>query len=88
MVMAGTSERPHQDFMYQLQIIDFALVELTLYLDTHPDDLDAIKQYNTMSKQSQALKKKYEENVGALSSFGMSYSRHPFDYAITDWPWE
>lgn len=86
--MPDQNERPQNDLMRSIQTVDFALVELSLYLNTHPYDLDAVRQYNTLAKQSQALKKQYEEQVGALSSFGVQLSRHPFDYALTDWPWE
>ncbi len=86
--MSDHNERPQNDLMLEIQTVDFALVELSLYLNTHPDDLEAIRQYNTLAKKSQELKKEYVEKVGAFSSFGVNFSRHPFDYATSDWPWE
>jgi spore coat protein JB len=33
----------------ELQALDYALVELTLYLNSHPYDENAIKQHNELS---------------------------------------
>lgn len=72
----------------EIQAVDFVIVELALYLHTHPDDLEAIKQYNEYIKLSKTLKKAFERKYGALTSFGYSYSRYPFDYKGTPWPWQ
>ena len=72
----------------QIQAADFVLVELNLYLDTHPGDLDAIKQYNHFSQQSQALKAQFEQQFGPLQHFGQSMSRAPFEWPEAPWPWQ
>ena len=36
----------------EIQAVDFVIVDLTLYLHTHPDDLEAVKQYNTSVQKS------------------------------------
>ncbi|MFZ0477336.1 MAG: spore coat protein CotJB, partial [Halobacillus sp.] len=40
------------ELMEKIQMVDFALVELTLYLDTHPNDFQAIQQFNELAVQS------------------------------------
>ncbi|WP_203361867.1 spore coat protein CotJB [Bacillus sp. REN10] len=72
----------------QIQATDFVIVELTLYLHTHPDDLQAVQQYNQMVRSSKTLKKAFEKKYGAMTSFGYSYSHHPFDYKEEPWPWQ
>ncbi|MBM7648019.1 spore coat protein JB [Bacillus ectoiniformans] len=72
----------------EIQAVDFVIVDLTLYLHTHPDDLEAVKQYNTSVQKSKKLKKEFEMKYGAMTSFGYSYSRHPFDYKEAPWPWQ
>ena len=42
--------------MEELQTVDFVIVDLTLYLDTHPDDLDAIQQYNAFVQTAKGFK--------------------------------
>ncbi|WP_058303347.1 spore coat protein CotJB [Gorillibacterium timonense] len=72
----------------QLQAIDFVLVELTLYLDTHPLDLAAVRQFNQLSKERWALAQAYEMQYGPLLQFGLSMSREPWDWADAPWPWQ
>ena len=57
-----------------LQELDFVLVELTLYLDTHPDDTAAINQFNDFSYKRRVLKQQMEEKYGPLQQYGNSYS--------------
>lgn len=71
-----------------LQAVDFALVELTLYLDTHPDDLEALKQFNSLAKKSKALRSQFEAKYGPLRGFGHSYSSYPWKWIQTPWPWQ
>jgi spore coat protein JB len=74
--------------MEQLQAVDFVLVELTLYLDTHPDDFDAINQFNQFAKERKRLKKVIESNYGPLMQYGNSYSGYPWDWNDAPWPWQ
>ncbi|WP_100331443.1 spore coat protein CotJB [Bacillus xiapuensis] len=72
----------------EIQATDFVIVELALYLHTHPTDMAAIQQYNQFVKHSKTLKKQFEQTYGAMTSFGYSYSRCPFDYKEEPWPWQ
>ena len=47
----------------EIQAVDFVIVELVLYLHTHPDDLEAVKQYNEYVKLSKSLKNPSKENT-------------------------
>ena len=64
----------YYQLLLELQELDFVLVELTLYLDTHPDDTAAINQFNDFSYKRRVLKQKMEEKYGPLQQFGNSYS--------------
>jgi spore coat protein JB len=74
--------------MEQLQAVDFVLVELTLYLDTHNDDFEAINQFNHYVKERKQLKKAFESQFGPLFQFGNSYSGYPWNWDDTPWPWQ
>lgn len=78
----------YYQLMEQLQAVDFVLVELTLYLDTHNDDLEAIKQFNHYAKERKRLKKVFESQFGPLQQFGNSYSGHPWNWDDSPWPWQ
>ncbi|TCP31674.1 spore coat protein JB [Scopulibacillus darangshiensis] len=80
--------KAYYDMLEELQTVDFVLVELNLYLDTHPDDLEALKQFNTFSKKSRELRDRFEEQFGPLDQFGHSYSSYPWKWNDTPWPWQ
>jgi spore coat protein JB len=78
----------YYQMLEQLQAVDFVLVELTLYLDTHPSDMDAINQFNQFSKERRQLKKAFEREFGPLLQYGNSYSAYPWNWADSPWPWQ
>jgi len=78
----------YYQLMEQLQAVDFVLVELTLYLDTHNDDQDAINQFNHYAKERKKIKKHIESQFGPLQQFGNSYSGYPWNWDDSPWPWQ
>ncbi|MGV2938405.1 spore coat protein CotJB [Mesobacillus sp. LC4] len=74
--------------MEELQAVDFVLVDLTLYLDTHPEDYEAINQFNQFAKERRRLKKVVESMYGPLQQFGNSYSGYPWNWDDSPWPWQ
>ncbi len=78
----------YYQLLEQLQAIDFVLVELTLYLDTHHHDQDAINQFNHYVKEREKFKKLYESNYGPLLQYGNSPSGSPWDWDSAPWPWQ
>jgi spore coat protein JB len=78
----------YYQMMEQLQAVDFVLVELTLYLDTHNDDLEAINPFNHYVKERKRLKKVFESQFGPLMQYGNSYSSYPWNWSDSPWPWQ
>jgi len=72
----------------ELQAIQFGLVELTLYLDTHPTDTHALQQFNQLALQRQQVALQYEQLYGPLMQFGHSFSQYPWKWAESPWPWQ
>jgi len=70
-----------------ISMISFSIVEITLYLDTHPKDTEALEYFHHLSKlRTQALKE-YASNYGPL----IIDVFHPEDnwcWATQPWPWE
>lgn len=81
------SEQYYQ-MLLELQTVDFVLVELTLYLDTHPLDSQALQQFNQMSQKRQQLAHQFELEYGPLLQYGHSYSKHPWQWSEAPWPWQ
>lgn len=70
----------------ELQVMAFAIQELSLYLDTHRNDLDALEVYRTYQQMYAEGKKKYEEMCGPLNH--MSLSKGEYRWLDEPWPWE
>ena len=70
--------------MRKLQAARFALWEMHLYLDTHPEDLEAIAAYKKAEAKYNVLLGEYEEQYGAvnwLEAPGVAWFKNP-------WPWD
>ncbi|MCP3738698.1 spore coat protein CotJB [Rossellomorea sp. BNER] len=80
--------KEYYELLEELQEVDFVICDLTLYLDTHPDDYDAVEQYNQFIKKRKSLKKQFEKQFGPLTNFGYSYSNYPWDWKDAPWPWQ
>lgn len=72
----------------EIQKVDFVLVELTLYLDTHPTDMQAIQQYNQLAQRRRQLVQAFEMTYGPMMAYGHSFSRFPWQWTETPWPWQ
>ncbi|MDI6617725.1 MAG: spore coat protein CotJB [Clostridiales bacterium] len=72
----------------KIQELEFASVDLTLYLDNHPTCKQAISDYNTITEKLEKLKKVYEAEYGPLTHFGGSPSQYPWRWVSEPWPWE
>ena len=62
--------------MDEIKSYDFTIVELALYLDTHPNDTKALDIYNSIKDKLFDLKEKYEANFGPLNIYGVKTSKH------------
>ncbi len=75
-----------QTALHELQETAFALHELVLYLDTHPENRKAFTLYKTYKKKYDQQYAAYQANHGPLNAFGVegntwNWNRHP-------WPWQ
>lgn len=72
--------------MVELQALEFVVLELGLYLDTHPQDKEALalfQQYTAMERTARAA---YEEKFGPLMK-GSAASGDSFRWLQEPWPW-
>jgi spore coat protein JB len=81
-------QKVYYELMKEMQTIDFVIVELNLYLDTHPHDYQAIDQFNHYVQKSKEIKDKFQSIFGSLYHFGNSYSTYPWSWAEAPWPWQ
>jgi hypothetical protein len=60
------------EMLRKIQQLEFAVVELNLYLDNHPTNTKAIEDFNKFTEQLMHLKKEYETKFRMLTNFGYS----------------
>jgi spore coat protein JB len=86
--MAKTLPSEYYQQLEEIQTADFVLVELTLYLDTHPTDMQAIQQYNQYAQYSKQLKEKFESNFGPLQQRSVNRANDRWAWSSEPWPWQ
>ena len=72
----------------EIQETEFAAMDLNLYLDTHPDDEDAIKRLNDYSEKLHELVKSYEETETMLFAHHVKNKEDMNNWINDPWPWE
>ncbi|MBX5435994.1 MAG: spore coat protein CotJB [Alicyclobacillaceae bacterium] len=86
--MSRTIPKEYYQYLTELQSVDFVLVELTLYLDTHPDDAQALHQFTQFQRRKQVLTQQFETLFGPLHEFGNSPAGRGWSWAEGPWPWQ
>ncbi|NPV25847.1 MAG: spore coat protein CotJB [Firmicutes bacterium] len=71
-----------------IQALEFTALDLNLYLDTHPDDHQALLDFNVIVSQLNAAKRDYETRYGPLTNYGHSPSPRAWKWIDDPWPWE
>ena len=76
-----------EKLLKEVMAADFTVVDLNLYLDTHPNDARTVSLYNNSVQRSNALRTQYEKMYGPLTAF-CSFSACPWQWIKSPWPWE
>ena len=64
----------------------FRNTDLNLYLDTHPEDQNALELYKENCKKLKELTKDYESKYGPIMA--KNTSGDTWDYIKNPWPWD
>ena len=70
-----------------LQTLGFAIQELALYLDTHPEDKEALELYRAYQKTGHRAMMEYSEKCGPLNH-KMPVDDKTYTWLSDPWPWE
>ncbi|MBR6034066.1 MAG: spore coat protein CotJB [Clostridia bacterium] len=73
------------EMMKKIQEYNFSVIELVLYLDTHPTDLKALNLHKEYTKSLKELKDKYQKVYGPLTIY---YPCNKWRWIEEPWPWE
>lgn len=72
----------------RLMEIDFVLYELLLYLDTHPNDSRAMREFCIMAERHHRMMMEYQQNCALLVPFHNCEDEIPWRWIEEPWPWE
>ncbi len=76
-----------QQLMQKIMEYSFALVDLTEYLDTHPDDSDALETYKKLNDMYQKYYNEYTTQYGPITP-GDVNSQSYWTWVAEFFPWE
>ncbi len=73
--------------MRRVQICSFAVLEASLFLNSHPDDKEALEYINKYKRLNERAVAEFEDKYGTLSIETPS-ELTSWDWAENPWPWE
>jgi len=78
-------DNTRENMINQIKCYQFAIIELGLYLDTHPDDERALCLHRKYARELKELKDKYQKVYGPLT---INYPCNKWRWLEEPWPWE
>lgn len=76
-----------EQMLNDIGILDFVLVELTLYLDTHPDDRNAMEYFNHYSRIKNQMSREFSQKYFPLTK-DMAEGGKEWRWGMAPLPWE
>lgn len=76
-----------RELLKQIFALDFSIIDIDLYLNTHPVDSEAIAIRNAYVQQCNQLKLQYESCYGMLCAQN-TVSPPSWQWICEPWPWK
>lgn len=76
-----------EELMKRIQEVQFTMIDLMLYLDTHPCDSFAVERYNMAAEELHDLQMLYSEKFGPIM-WGSINEGDTWLWAEEDFPWD
>ena len=70
----------------ELQALEFVILELGIYLDTHKDDAEAFAMFKQFSAMEKAAKAAYESKYGPITK-ETAAAGDSYQWLSEPWPW-
>ena len=70
----------------ELQALEFVVLELGIYLDTHPEDAEAFAMFKQYTAMEKAAKAAYESKFGPITQSAAA-SGDSYRWLNGPWPW-
>lgn len=76
------------ELLTYIDMYDFACIDLSLYLDLYPNDIDTINLYNQINNEKANILNTYEKKYGPLSLSSRYLNNNKWSWDNSPWPWE
>lgn len=83
----ATKIMDNSELLQKITEYGFALNDLNLYLNTHPEDSESLTTYNTLRDNYHSLCIEYARRYGPLNSNQVTSDNY-WTWVSTPWPWE
>lgn len=80
-------DKQQEMMLKDIQAIDFYLIDLSLFLDTHPCDKEALAVYKKYNDQAKLMRDQYEKSYGPLT-IRYAEDENYWQWVGSSWPWE
>ncbi len=74
-----------EEMLQNIRCLEFAITELGLYLDTHPEDQKALCLHRKYSNELKTMKDAYQKVYGPLT---IKFPCNKWRWLEEPWPWE
>ena len=74
-----------EEMAIKIKEYQFAITDIALYLDTHPEDKKALCLHKNYCKRAKELKDMYQKMYGPLT---INYTSKKWRWLEQPWPWE
>jgi len=77
-----------KNLLYYINVVSFSALEARLYLDTHPEDKDALEYFSHFNEARKQAVKEYAARFGPLAADQIRDETDSWKWAMQPWPWE
>ena len=82
---SNNCDNTREEMLERIKCLNFAIIELGLYLDTHPDDEKALCLHRKYCKEYRKLTDNYQKVYGPLT---IQFPCNKWRWLEEPWPWE
>ena len=79
------NDMTREKMLKEIKSLQFAIIELALYIDTHPEDERALCLHRKYAREVKDLKDKYQKVYGPLT---INFPCNKWRWIEEPWPWE
>ena len=76
------------EILTTIYCLELAIIDLGMYLDTHPNDKEILERFNMYRKDYNEYTYEYQKQYGPLTIYSESLNDYPYAWINSPWPWE